>query len=120
MGGSGDDIFYSGHNSVILTGGGGADRFVYQYTPWNNTGHIRDFTPGTDILDLRPLFAAAGYSGTDPLADGHLRLASNGTGGTQVLFDPDGAGTANPWPLLITTLDNVQPTGIHQSDLLYA
>jgi hypothetical protein len=73
-----------------------------------------------DILDLRPLFAAAGYSGTNPLADGYLRLVSNGAGGTQVLFDPDGAGNANPWPFLITTLDNVQPTDTHQSDWLYA
>jgi hypothetical protein len=73
-----------------------------------------------DILDLRPLFAAAGYSGANPLGDGHLRFVSNGAGGTQVLFDPDGAATGNPWAFLITTLDNVQPTGIHQGDWLYA
>ena len=30
---AGDDIFYTGHNSVILTGNGGADQFIYQHLP---------------------------------------------------------------------------------------
>ena len=37
---AGDDTFYSGHNSVILTGNSGADKFIYQHVPWNNTGHV--------------------------------------------------------------------------------
>jgi Ca2+-binding RTX toxin-like protein len=32
-GGSGDDIFYAAHRSVVMTGNGGADRFVFQYLP---------------------------------------------------------------------------------------
>jgi uncharacterized repeat protein (TIGR03803 family) len=114
-GGSGDDIFYAGHNSVVMTGDGGADKFVFQYLPWN-AGHTTDFTPGTDKLDLHALFAASGYAGTDPIADGYLQFQSDGQGGTQVLFDPDGPGSGNPWPFLITTLDHVDPSNLHNGD----
>jgi hypothetical protein len=121
---AGDDTFLTGRNSVIMTGGGGADDFVFRYLPWNNTGHIRDFTSGVDVIDLRPLFQAAGYTGSDPIADGYLRFEPtalpNGAGATKVLFDPDGPGSANPWPYLITTVDNVLPSGIHSGDWLFA
>jgi hypothetical protein len=117
---AGDDIFYTGHNSVILTGNNGADKFVYQYVPWNNTGHIRDFTSGVDVLDLRALFQAVGYAGSNPVADGYLKFAADGAGGTQVLFDRDGAANGNPWPSLLTTLDHVQPSGVHSGDWLFA
>jgi hypothetical protein len=116
-GGPGNDIFNAGRSSVIMTGDGGADTFVFQYLPWR-PGHITDFTSGTDVLDLRALFAASGYSGTNPVADGYLQYAPDGQGGTNVYFDPDGPGTANPWPYLITTLDHVDPLGIHPSDVL--
>ena len=43
---------------------------------------------------------------------------SDGHGGTQVLVDIDGRGTANPWPITITTLDKVVPTSLHASDWL--
>ena len=71
VGGTGDDIFYTGHNSVVITGGGGGDRYVFQHAPWNNTGHITDFALGIDQLDFTVLFAAAGYTGSDPVADGY-------------------------------------------------
>ena len=118
-GGPGDDIFLTGHNSVILTGGDGADQFVFEHLPWNNTGHIRDFTTDVDILDLRALFDAAGYSGSDPIGDGYLHFNDIGTD-TEMAFDPDGHGTGNPWPATITTLDGVQPSGIKSSDWLFA
>jgi len=116
-GGSDNDTFFAGHNSVVMTGDGGVDKFVFQYLPWN-AGYITDFTSGTDELDLHALFAASGYSGTNAIADGYLRFQSDGSAGTQVMFDPDGPDNGNPWPFLITTLDHVQPTGIHPSDWL--
>jgi serralysin len=69
---------------------------------------------------LRPLFDANGYEGVDPVADGYLRFESDGTGGTKVMFDPDGPATGNRWPFLIVTLDHVQPSGVHTGDWLYA
>ena len=118
-GGPGDDIFLTGQNSVIMTGGDGADQFVFEHLPWNNTGHIRDFTTDVDILDLRALFDAAGYTGSDPIGDGYLHFNDIGTD-TEVAFDPDGHGTGNPWPITLTTLDGLQPEGIKSSDWFFA
>ena len=116
VGGTGDDIFYTGHNSVVITGGSGGDRYVFQHVPWNNTGHITDFALGSDRLDFTALFAAAGYTGSDPVADGYVRFVSDGAGGTRVLFDADGPG-GSPWPALITTLDHISPTGLTAAQL---
>lgn len=118
-GGSGDDIFNAGRNSVIMTGDGGADHYVFQYLPWN-AGRITDFTSGSDVLDLRALFSASGYSGTDPIGDGYLRFEPDGAGGTKVMFDPDGPATGNRWAFLIVTLDHIEPSGVHTGDWLYA
>ena len=117
-GGSGNDIFNAGHNSVVMSGDGGADHYIFQYLPWNG-GHITDFVSGSDVIDLRPLFQASGYKGTNPIADGYLRFESDGAGGTKVMFDPDGPATGNRWAFLIVTLDHVQPSGINTSDWLY-
>jgi hypothetical protein len=118
-GGSGDDLFYAGHNSVVMTGDGGADRYVFQYLPWNGA-RITDFASGSDVLDLRPLFSASHYAGTNPIGDGYLRFESDGAGGTNVMFDPDGPATGNRWAFTIVTLDHVQPNGVHTGDWLYA
>jgi Ca2+-binding RTX toxin-like protein len=104
-GGAGNDILKSGHSGDILTGGPGNDIFEFDYLPWHS-GHITDFTSGVDALDLRPLFQAAGYTGTDPVKDGWLSFTSDGAGNTQVFFDAHN-GT---WPYFITTLDGVSPS----------
>ena len=98
-------------------GAGGADLFVYGKLPWN-AGRITDFTPGEDVLDLRPLFQAAGYAGTDPIADHHLEFRPDGAGGTQVYVDRDAPGSGD-WPFLITTLDGVAPSAIGPGDWLF-
>ncbi|HWE73563.1 MAG TPA: NF038122 family metalloprotease [Stellaceae bacterium] len=110
-----DDIFYAGHNSVVMTGDGGADTFVFQYEPWN-AGSITDFTPGNDKLDLSALLTAAGYSGNDPVADGYVTFASDGSGDTNVYFNPHDASQS--WPSLITTLDGIAPTGLTAANTL--
>jgi len=110
-----DDIFHAGHNSVVMTGGGGADSFVFDGVPWN-AGQITDFTPGTDKLDLSALLSAAGYTGSDPVADGWVTFASDGHGDTQVFFDAHDA--SNPWPSLVTTLDNLSPTALTAANTL--
>jgi Ca2+-binding RTX toxin-like protein len=109
------DIFHAGHNSVMMTGDGGADVFVFDAVPWN-AGQITDFTPGTDKLDLTALLSAAGYTGSDPVADGYVTFGSDGHGDTQVFFDAHDA--SNPWSSLITTLDNVSPTGLTAANTL--
>ncbi|MDB5465779.1 MAG: exsH, partial [Phenylobacterium sp.] len=115
-GGAGNDTLNAGQGPDQLTGAAGADHFVWNNLPWN-PGHVTDFTPGTDVLDLRPLFAAAGYTGTNPIADHVLEFQADGAGNTKVYFDPDGPG--GQWGTTITTLDHVTPSQISSSDWLF-
>jgi hypothetical protein len=117
-GGAGADTLNASQGSDTLSGGAGADHFVFGALPWN-AGHITDFEHGVDVLDLRPLFAAAGYHGSDPIADGYVKFLSDGNGGTTVTFDSDGPGNANPWPITITTLDHVAPSSLTSADWLF-
>jgi serralysin len=104
---AGNDTIMAGWNADTLTGLGGADHFVFRFEPWN-AGHVTDFTPGVDVLDLSELFDtyAAGYGGSNPVADGYL-IFTNTASGVKVEFDDDGPGGAHPWPITITTLDGV-------------
>lgn len=114
VGTSGADTLVASQGSDHLTGGAGADHFAFGHLPWS-AGHITDFTSGTDVLDLRGLFAAIGYHGADPVADGTLRFVSNGAGDTSVIFKDPGS----PWPTLVTTLDHVDPANVHSGDWLF-
>ncbi len=117
-GGAGADTLNASQGGGQVTGGAGADHFVIGAPPWSAV-RITDFQTGTDALDLRPLFAQAGYHGGDPRADGYLRLEDNGMGGTTVLFDADGWGSGHPWPITLATLDGVKPWAFGGSDLLF-
>jgi Ca2+-binding RTX toxin-like protein len=114
-GGSGADTLNAGQGPDQLTGAGGADHFVYRNLPWN-AGHITDFTSGVDKIDLRPLFDASPYAGSDPFADRWLEARNDGAGNTLVYFDRDGPNTGD-WPFLIATLDGV--TQVAKSDFLF-
>src|SRR6202023_984221 len=54
---TGNDVIFSGGSSDVLTGGGGADQFVFKPTtgpsPVQHT--ITDFAPSIDTIDLRQL-----------------------------------------------------------------
>jgi Ca2+-binding RTX toxin-like protein len=113
----GNDTFYVEGNSVIMTGSGGSDTFVFNEMP-TNAGQITDFNPATDRLDLSALFEAAGYRGTNPVGDGYLQFVATGSGSTQIYFNPAGAGGPDE-RALITTLDNVAPTNINVATDIY-
>ncbi|HEV2531193.1 type I secretion C-terminal target domain-containing protein [Phenylobacterium sp.] len=116
VGGSGDDTVNADQAADTLTGGGGADHFVFSAEPWA-IAHITDFQVGTDKLDLSGMFSAAGYTGSDPVADHYIVLGSDGNGGTEVFFDPDGPGSAHQWPDNIIDLEGVSPTGLTWAQL---
>jgi Ca2+-binding RTX toxin-like protein len=116
IGGTGNDTLIAGHGADMLTGGGGSDTFVFNYLPWT-ADHITDFNVNTDVLDLRGIFNAAGYHGTNPVADGYLSFASDGAGDTTVSFEPQGHGTTIP--ILITTLEHVAPGSLNASDWIF-
>lgn len=109
-GGGGNDILHAGRGPDTLTGGAAADVFEFSKIP-TAAGHVTDFTPGSDVLDLRGIFAVAGYHGTNPLADGYLAFQTDAAGNTRVLFDADGA--AGPGAaVVVTTLDHVAATAL--------
>ena len=89
-----------GDGADTLTGGAGADVFVYRSL--REAGDtITDFAPGTDRVDLKALLLGIGYSGTNPVADGYLKLVST-TLGTSVQIDTDGtAGPAIARPIVL-------------------
>ncbi len=104
-GGTGDDTLNASQGSDTLTGGAGRDVFAWAREPWS-PATVTDFEKGVDRLDLSALFAAGGYTGSDPVGDGWIKL-QNGPGGLQVLFDHDGRGPNPQWPNFIMTLNGL-------------
>lgn len=91
-GGDGRDTLESGAYQNVLTGGAGADRFVYGdlvQLDMMGADTITDFSiAAKDKLDVSGLLAKVGAS-ADPFGDGWLSFASV-DGSTQLLFDSDG------------------------------
>ncbi|HEY3917178.1 MAG TPA: type I secretion C-terminal target domain-containing protein [Stellaceae bacterium] len=117
IGGSGNDTLIAGHEANIFTGNGGDDSFVFNYLPWN-AGQITDFNTANDVLNLKGIFAAIGYTGSNPVGEGYLTFTDDGHGDTQVYVDTHSA--SDPWPNLVTTLDHVSPSAMHAGDYLFA
>jgi beta-glucanase (GH16 family) len=116
IGGTGNDTMIAGHGPDMLTGGGGSDSFVFNFAPWS-AGHITDFTPGTDTMNLSGVLSAYGYTGTNPVADGWLSFVADGAGNTRVMVNPHDPSW--PWSYLITTLDHVAPATITSHDWIF-
>ncbi len=113
QGGSGNDTLNASQGSDTLTGAGGGDTFAWAREPWS-PATVKDFAVGSDRLDLSKVFQAAGYAGSDPIADGRIVLTAQG-GDTLVLFDDDGAG--GDWPNYIIKLEGVATSGLTWSKL---
>src|SRR5205085_2853818 len=94
----------------VLTGGAGADHFVFGKEPWAPV-EIKDFHLGEDVLDLSALLGKSGYHGADAIADHYVSFKANAAGGVEVFYDRDATGTAQQWPNRIITLDGVSADG---------
>jgi uncharacterized protein len=79
VGTPGDDLIIGGGKGDVLTGNGGANVFSYSSLD-DARDTITDFVPGWDRIDLRALLASIGYTGTDPVADGVVRLKDSAQG----------------------------------------
>jgi beta-glucanase (GH16 family) len=104
IGGAGADAFDIGRGGDVVTGGDGADRFVFAETPWA-AGHITDFTAGQDVVEISGLLARSGYTGSDPVADGYIRIVADAAG-AQIWSNLDPVSPGAGW-WLVTTLDGV-------------
>jgi len=81
---------------------------VFNYQPWN-AGHITDFNPAADTINVSGLLSSAGYTGTNPFGDGTLSLTSDGNGGTNLMYHQ----TPSSIPIKVVDLDHVAPSSIH-------
>jgi hypothetical protein len=98
-----DETFNLGRGGDVVTGGGGNDTFKFAETPWAGA-HITDFNNG-DQIDLNGLLAASGYSGSDPVGAGYLKITTDSQGNGQIWSDLNQPGNAGWW--LVTTVDGV-------------
>ncbi len=114
IGGQGNDILVAGHGANVMTGGAGADIFTFDALPWN-AGQITDFTSGSDKIDVSALLKSVNYAGSDPFGDHSLTLKSDGHGGTDLMYNPPGAGSNGIWPTTVTDIDNVAPSALNLS-----
>jgi hypothetical protein len=111
----GNDTIHASQGPDVITTGAGADVVAFGALPWN-AGHITDFVVGSDKLDLSAIFQAAGYTGSDPVADGRMRFEQDNLGNTTVYFDRDQLDGGD-WPFRIVTLDHVSANGLTWAEL---
>jgi Ca2+-binding RTX toxin-like protein len=112
--GAGNDIVVAGNGADVMTGGSGHDIFVFQTIGAGSK--ITDFHVGEDLLDLRSLLKASGYSGSNPVADHTIVLGSDGADGATVSVDLTHSGTAHT----LVTLQHVLPDSVRVgTDLLW-
>ena len=95
-GGNGNDVIVASQGIDELTGGSGNDVFFYDASVYpdlaSHYDRITDFEVYSDRLDISEPLALAGYSGSDPIADGYVAVNPTGDNSLEVAFDPDGAG----------------------------
>jgi Ca2+-binding RTX toxin-like protein len=94
MGGDGNDVLVGGWGADIFTGGAGDDTFVLDASALsdpNAIDTITDYQAG-DIVDLSGILDLG--AGVDAIADGYLRLTSDG----DIQIDLDGG--ADDWATL--------------------
>jgi Ca2+-binding RTX toxin-like protein len=103
-GGGGDDALVAGTGASRLTGGAGHDLFVFSQTGAHDNV-VTDFARGADALDFRPLMKAAGYHGSNAVADHVLALTQVGAD-VAIAFDADGTGPGGAHTLV--TLQHTQ------------
>jgi Ca2+-binding RTX toxin-like protein len=109
VGTSGNDVLYESASGSKMTGGAGADKFVFTYFVAGNT--ITDFRIGQDKVDL-----SAFHLGASALKDGHAWLVKAG-GDTKVYVDLDAGGMLSS--LLLVTLTGVQSQKMSAGDFLF-
>lgn len=111
LGGTGDDRLYGevgediinsglGRDSIYLGVDTDVDKIVIDATIMgdiaSNRDDIYEFTAGAggDKIDISTLLQDAGYTGSNPIADGYIKLGVINGDDLRIQFDPDGSGGA--------------------------
>jgi len=79
IGTAGDDVIIGGGKIDKITTGAGKDLVVINAVA-DAMDLVTDFVPGEDRVDLHGLLASIGYTGSDPIADGTIRVADGQRG----------------------------------------
>lgn len=117
-GGTGNDVILLGEGSDTAQGGAGADRFVFAHAVPAGSATVSDFQVGVggDRLDVSALLSGAGYTGSNPLGEGYVSFAQQGSD-TRVLFDADGMAGSGA-AVQIALLQSVQVSAFSPADNL--
>ncbi|MEQ9449060.1 MAG: hypothetical protein RLN70_09170, partial [Rhodospirillaceae bacterium] len=121
-----DNIISGGGSSDTLTGGAGDDTFVIDRYQRYNNDRITDFEVG-DTINIAGFLKSIGYNGSDPFADGVLRLSGSST--SLIQFDENWDESSGPsWFTLLeltgfdrTTIDlttRVETAELPNSDVV--
>jgi len=97
---AGDDLITVGALRPTLTGGTGRDQFAFSAS-FSGGATITDFTPGTDLINLRAVMSAAGITAANPLATGQVSCLRSGVNDALISMDADTTGPLPRRPLLL-------------------
>lgn len=116
LGTDGWDRILASPGPDVITTGSGRDQIVY--THLNQSGDtITDFEVGADQLVFTDLLDSIGYGGTNPLADGLIRIRNLGNSGrTQLSIDLDRIGGGRNQFTNFITFQGVDAVALNNPD----
>jgi 2',3'-cyclic-nucleotide 2'-phosphodiesterase (5'-nucleotidase family) len=95
------DVLMGGVGTNAITTGAGTDRVLFSSLR-DGRDVVADFVVGEDKLVLNQLLKGIGYTGSNPLTDGTVKVMASGASSV-VLVDPDQAGPGRGIPLAVVT-----------------
>ena len=112
---AGDDLITAGAGRRTLTGGGGRDQFAFT-SSFAGGGTIADFTPGSDVINLRAILQALRVSAAAPFTQGYITCTHSGSSDAVIGVDPDASGPAARRQLIL--LKNLRCDALDSSSFL--
>jgi VCBS repeat-containing protein len=105
---SGKDVIFATGNNDTLTGGAGADQFVFRPSGNANSDTITDFSPGLDHIDLRAFYGTVDSSSLSSWLATHASVSPTNSADVLITLDANDA----------VTLKNVALNNLHVGDFI--
>ncbi|WKA28145.1 VCBS domain-containing protein [Bradyrhizobium roseum] len=102
----GDDVIHATSANDVLTGGAGADQFVFAPQAKSSSDIITDFTPGEDYIDLR-LFSDVNPANIDHWLETNAAQSATNPNDVMITIGNDAL-----------TLKNIALSSLHASDFI--